>query len=122
MASLIDSSDAGVIPAASDCIGFSVEKLIKGPPFVVFCVKFTRYIGYFFETAVADIIDNSVSAAATDIRILFYVQGASVNGDPVADIDPFLTRRPAAQPVIEQLLRINGEEIRVKPCIFVKYL
>ena len=34
-------------------------------------VESTRSIGYSFETAVADIIDNSISAAATDIRISF---------------------------------------------------
>lgn len=41
----------------------------------------------------------------------------SFNGDPVTGFDPFLTRHPATQPMIEQLLRINGEEIRVKPYI-----
>ena len=41
----------------------------------------------------------------------------SFNGDPVDGVDPFLTRHPATQPMIEQLLRINGEEIRVKPYI-----
>lgn len=41
----------------------------------------------------------------------------SFNGDPVTGVDPFLTRHPATQPMIEQLLRINGEEIRVKPYI-----
>ena len=41
----------------------------------------------------------------------------SFNGDPVDGVDPFLTRHPATQPMIEQLLRINGQEIRVKPYI-----
>lgn len=41
----------------------------------------------------------------------------SFNGDPVTGVDPFLTRHPATQPMIEQLLRIYGEEIRVKPYI-----
>ena len=41
----------------------------------------------------------------------------SFNGDSVVGVDPFLTRHPATQPMIEQLLRINGEEIRVKPYI-----
>ena len=41
----------------------------------------------------------------------------SFNGDPVVGVDPFLTRHPATQPMIEQLLRVNGEEIRVKPYI-----
>lgn len=41
----------------------------------------------------------------------------SFNGDSVVGVDPFLTRHPATQPMIEQLLRVNGEEIRVKPYI-----
>lgn len=41
----------------------------------------------------------------------------SFNGDPVPGVDPFLTRHPATQPMTEQILRINGEEIRVKPYI-----
>lgn len=41
----------------------------------------------------------------------------SFNGDPVVGVDPFLTRHPATQPMIEQILRVNGEEIRVKPYI-----
>lgn len=39
------------------------------------------------------------------------------NGDPVTGADPFLTRHPATRPMTEQLLRVNGEEIRVKPYI-----
>lgn len=39
------------------------------------------------------------------------------NGDQVTGLDPFLTRHPATQPMPEQCLRINGEEIRVKPYI-----
>lgn len=39
------------------------------------------------------------------------------NDDQVTGVDPFLTRHPATQPMPEQCLRINGEEIRVKPYI-----
>ena len=40
-------------------------------PFAPTLVESTRSIGYTFEAAVADIIDNSISAEATDIRICF---------------------------------------------------
>ena len=45
------------------------EKIVV--PYAPVLVESTRSIGYSFETAVADIIDNSISAAATDIRISF---------------------------------------------------
>ena len=41
----------------------------------------------------------------------------SFNGEPVEGIDPFLTRHPATQPLSEQIVRINQEEIRVKPYV-----
>lgn len=37
-------------------------------------VESTRSIGYSFEAAVADIIDNSISAAATEVRVCFMSQ------------------------------------------------
>ena len=46
-----------------------IDKIIL--PYAPVLVESTRSIGYSFETAVADIIDNSISAAATDIRICF---------------------------------------------------
>ena len=39
------------------------------------------------------------------------------NGDPVQPMDPFLTRHPSTQPLSEQILRINNEEVRVKPYV-----
>ena len=32
-------------------------------------------------------------------------------------MDPFLTRHPSTQPLSEQILRINNEEVRVKPYV-----
>ena len=40
-------------------------------PYAPILVESTRSIGYSFEAAVADIIDNSISAAATEVRICF---------------------------------------------------
>ncbi len=45
------------------------EKIVV--PYAPVLVESTRSIGYSFETAVADIIDNSISADATDIRVCF---------------------------------------------------
>ena len=41
----------------------------------------------------------------------------SFNGELVEGIDPFLTRHPATQPLSEQIIRINQDEIRVKPYV-----
>lgn len=43
-------------------------------PFAPILVESTRSIGYSFETAVADIIDNSIGKNADEIRILFSSQ------------------------------------------------
>ena len=45
------------------------EKIVM--PYAPILVESTRSIGYSFEAAVADIIDNSISAAATEVRICF---------------------------------------------------
>ena len=43
-------------------------------PYAPILVESTRSIGYSFEAAVADIIDNSISASATEIRVCFSSQ------------------------------------------------
>ncbi len=43
-------------------------------PYAPILVESTRSIGYSFEAAVADIIDNSISASASEIRICFSSQ------------------------------------------------
>lgn len=45
------------------------EKIVM--PYAPILVESTRSIGYSFEAAVADIIDNSISASATEVRIRF---------------------------------------------------
>ena len=39
------------------------------------------------------------------------------NNDRIEPIDPFLSNHPATQPMVEQTLKINNEEIKVKPYI-----
>lgn len=45
------------------------EKIVM--PYAPILVESTRSIGYSFEAAVADIIDNSISASTTEVRICF---------------------------------------------------
>lgn len=45
------------------------EKIVM--PYAPILAESTRSIGYSFEAAVADIIDNSISASATEVRICF---------------------------------------------------
>jgi len=71
--------------------------------------------------------DEKIERARKHIALVFhrFLNGEGVgnrisitfNGDPVTGADPFLTRHPATQPMTEQILRVNGEEIRVKPYI-----
>lgn len=44
---------------------------IENPPVANFLMGSMRYMGYSFEDAIADIIDNSISAKCKNIRILF---------------------------------------------------
>ncbi|HCA55176.1 MAG TPA: ATP-binding protein [Ruminococcaceae bacterium] len=54
-------------------MGVTMEKKIV-VPYAPILVESTRSIGYSFEAAVADIIDNSISATATEIRVCFSSQ------------------------------------------------
>ncbi|ANE45253.1 ATP-binding protein [Paenibacillus swuensis] len=46
--------------------------IISVPPFAPVLMESTRSIGYSIETAIADIIDNSIAAKATNIDIAFF--------------------------------------------------
>lgn len=50
-------------------------KTINMPPFAPTLIESTRSIGYSLETAVADIIDNSITAQASVININFFPLG-----------------------------------------------
>lgn len=47
-------------------------KTISLPPFAPILMEATRAIGYSLEAAVADIIDNSIAADATEIKLNFF--------------------------------------------------
>lgn len=49
---------------------------IKCPPFAPVLMESTRAIGYSIESAIADIIDNSISAKAMNIHIFFETIGS----------------------------------------------
>ena len=53
------------------------------PPFAPTLIESTRAIGYSLETAVADIIDNSIAAYATKVDIFFF----PVDGEYIAFLD-----------------------------------
>ena len=47
------------------------------PPYAPTLIESTRAIGYTLESAIADIVDNSVSASASSIDIFFFPVGDS---------------------------------------------
>ena len=50
------------------------------PPFAPTLIESTRAIGYSLEAAVADIIDNSIAAGATEVNIYFFpIHGAYIS-------------------------------------------
>ncbi len=44
---------------------------IECPPFAPVLMESTRAIGYSIESAIADVIDNSIAAKATEIQIQY---------------------------------------------------
>lgn len=63
-----------------------------------------RHISLVFHRFLSDeLINNRISI--------------SFNGEVVKGVDPFLSKHPATQPLSEQVLRIDAEEIRVKPYV-----
>ncbi|MCH1949194.1 ATP-binding protein [Enterocloster sp. OA13] len=52
-------------------------KSISLPPYAPTLIESTRAIGYTLESAIADIVDNSVSAFASSVDIFFYPIGDS---------------------------------------------
>lgn len=52
-------------------------KSIPLPPYAPTLIESTRAIGYTLESAIADIIDNSISAFASSVDIFFYPVGDS---------------------------------------------
>ena len=47
-------------------------KTIDLPPFAPILMESTRAIGYSLEAAIADVVDNSIAADATDIKLSFF--------------------------------------------------
>lgn len=48
-----------------------MSNYIENPPSANILINSMRSIGYSFETAISDIIDNSISANANNIEIIF---------------------------------------------------
>ena len=64
----------------------------------------------------AGILDAAAALLAPGGRLVYSTCTFAPQEDEGA-VAAFLTRHPATQPMTEQLLRVNGEEIRVKPYI-----
>lgn len=55
-------------------------KTIELPPYAPTLIESTRAIGYSLETAVADIIDNSIAAGAKNVDVFFFpIDGAYIS-------------------------------------------
>ena len=78
---------------------------IECPPFAPVLMESTRAIGYSIESAVADVIDNSVAAKATNISIFFnclpkpYIaicdDGTGMNNDQITEAMRYGTASPS---------------------------
>lgn len=52
--------------------GLRMMQSINLPPFAPILMESTRAIGYSLETAIADIVDNSIAAGASNVSIEFF--------------------------------------------------
>src|SRR4029077_11877793 len=55
------------------------------PPDATMLIRALRQIGYSFEQAIADLVDNSVSAGATHVLLRFFVDGERIRSIAMAD-------------------------------------
>lgn len=57
-----------------------IMKSIEMPPFAPVLMESTRAIGYNLESAIADIIDNSIAAGSKNVDIAFFpIDGAFIS-------------------------------------------
>jgi len=61
----------------SDKIAGTGHRLISMPPYPSVLIQSLRNIGYTMETAIADIVDNSITAHASKVSIQFELKGGS---------------------------------------------
>ncbi len=88
---------------------------IECPPFAPVLMESTRAIGYSIESAVADVIDNSIAAKATEILILYnYLplpfvvicdNGKGMNNDTITEAMRYGTASPSDKRSDEDLGR-----------------
>ncbi len=67
---------------ASSLSAAASELIAPDPPMLI---RALRQIGYTFEQALADLIDNSISAGATTVLIRFVADGESIRSVAIAD-------------------------------------
>lgn len=74
MDAAVEVPDAGLYPAS--------ERI---PPDPALLLRALRQIGYSIEQAVADLVDNSISAGARTVLVRFLVEGERIGGLAIAD-------------------------------------
>ena len=85
---------------------------IELPPLAPVLLESMRAIGYSFESALADIIDNSISAEALDVRVRFLPYG-----DPyvaVLDDGTGMSTKASSRRCV-MAARIQGSPLRLRP-------
>lgn len=91
-------------------------KEITLPPYAPMLIESTRAIGYTLESAIADIIDNSISASATRINIFYFPtepyiavldNGVGMNGDELSKAMRYGSQSPNEKRTIKDLGRFG---------------
>ena len=102
-----EGADRGSGTAPNTAWGWHV-RTVKAPPSAASLIESMRDLGYSLETALADVIDNSISAKATQVHILANTASADVSiailddGEGLSEEQLLEAMRPGSQSPTEQ--------------------
>ena len=88
--------------------GLRMMQSINLPPFAPILMESTRAIGYSLETAIADIVDNSIAAGASNVSIEFF----PVDREYISILDNGIGMDGEQSPTAMQYGRKDPTEIR----------
>ncbi|MGZ8903897.1 MAG: hypothetical protein ACXW0H_10130 [Methylobacter sp.] len=106
-----------------------MPEYLKIQPSPISLIESLREIGYSMETAIADIMDNSITSDASSIHLRYFLSSSrgkknlriSINGDFLEAFDPFNPSNLATRELSEQKIYLHNEQITVQPYVLPHY-
>ncbi|MGZ8226691.1 MAG: hypothetical protein ACXWT3_08650 [Methylococcaceae bacterium] len=106
-----------------------MPEYLKIQPSPISLIESRREIGYSIETAIADIMDNSITSDASSIHLRYFLSSSrgkknlriSINGDFLEAFDPFNPSNLATRELPIQKIKLHDEQITVQPYVLPHY-